>query len=153
MLKKTKRPRLADRVADREEEIDQLGPEETEEESNSLKRHRQLRNVAYRELISLVEFINGFTPLATQHSVKGAEFENVLVILSGGWNHYNWPKFLDLLQTGNVPAKDLAGFMRARNLFYVGSVPTEEAACCPCYPDAGPKRAFSSGGAFWGKAM
>lgn len=119
LLKSTERPRLSDRVAGREEEIAQLGPEETEEESNSLKRHRQLRNVAYKEIVSLVEFINGFTPLATQHSVKGAEFENVLVILSGGWNHYNWPKFLELLHAGNVQGKDLAGFMRARNLFYV----------------------------------
>lgn len=118
-LKNTKRPQLADRVAGREEEIAQLGPEETEEESNSLKRHRQLRKVDYKELVSLVEFINGFTPLATQHSVKGAEFENVLVILSGGWNHYNWPKFLELLEAGNVPSKDFSGFMRARNLFYV----------------------------------
>ncbi len=118
-LKDTRRPQLADRVAKREEEIAQLGPNETAEESNSLKRHRQLRNVAYKELLSLVEFINGFTPFATQHSVKGAEFENVLVILSGGWNHYNWPKFLELLQTGSVSAKDLPGFMRARNLFYV----------------------------------
>lgn len=119
LLKNTKRPRLADRVAGREEEIAQLGTEETEAESNSIRRHRQLRKVAYKELVSLVEFINGFTPLATQHSVKGAEFENVLVILSGGWNHYNWPKFLELLHAGNVPPKDLAGFMRARNLFYV----------------------------------
>ena len=75
--------------------------------------------MAYKELISLVEFINGFTPLATQHSVKGAEFENVLVILSGGWNHYNWPKFLELLHDRDVPPKELSGFLRARNLFYV----------------------------------
>ena len=119
LMKNTKRPRLADRVVAREEEVAQLGPEETEEESNSLKRHRQLRKVAYKEIVSLVEFINGFTPLATQHSVKGAQFENVLVILSGGWNHYNWPKFLELFHTGNVTPKDLGGFMRARNLFYV----------------------------------
>ncbi|MCW2240397.1 UvrD-helicase domain-containing protein [Azospirillum canadense] len=119
LLKETKRPRLSSRVFDRENEIDMLGPEETEGESNSLKRQRQLRNVAYKELVVLVEFINGFTPFATQHSVKGAEFENVLVILSGGWNHYNWPKFLDLLHARVIPSKDQAGFLRARNLFYV----------------------------------
>ncbi|MBY5579475.1 UvrD-helicase domain-containing protein [Rhizobium leguminosarum] len=119
LLKSTKRPRLADRVAKREADIAELGPEETDDEPNSLKRHRQLRTVAYRELVALVEFINGFTPFATQHSVKGAEFENVLVILSGGWNHYNWPKFLDYLHTGNVNAKEQASFSRWRNLFYV----------------------------------
>ncbi|MBE2993771.1 ATP-dependent helicase [Sphingomonas sp. CFBP 13603] len=119
LMKKTQRPRLTDRVAKREAEIVELGPDETPDESNSLKRHRKLKNVAYRELVALVEFINGFTPLATQHSVKGAEFENVLVILSAGWNHYNWPKFLEYLQAGSVPAKDQASFARWRNLFYV----------------------------------
>lgn len=119
LLKATERPRIADRVAKREEEIGQLAPEPTEGESKSLRRHLQLRDVAYNELVALVEFINGFTPLATQHSVKGAEFENVLVILSAGWNHYNWPRFLDYLNSGEVPGKDLGGFLRARNLFYV----------------------------------
>lgn len=119
LLKNTKRPRISDRVAKREEEIDQLEPEPTEGESKSLRRHLQLRDVAYRELVALVDFIDGSTPLATQHSVKGAEFENVLVILSAGWNHYNWPRFLEYLHTGKVPEKDLAGFYRARNLFYV----------------------------------
>ncbi|ETD90205.1 UvrD-helicase domain-containing protein [Rhodobacter capsulatus] len=119
LLKTTLRPRLTDRIVKREAEIAGLGPDETPDESNSLKRHRKLRNVAYRELIALVEFINGFTPFATQHSVKGAEFENVLVILSAGWNHYNWPKFLESLQTGDIPAKDQASFARWRNLFYV----------------------------------
>ncbi|MGO8328254.1 UvrD-helicase domain-containing protein [Rhizobium ruizarguesonis] len=119
LLKQTKRPRVADRVAKREEEILQLEPEPTEGESKSLRRHLRLRDVAYKELVALIEFIDGFTPLATQHSVKGAQFENVLVILSGGWNHYNWPRFLDYLQTGKVTEKDQAGFHRARNLFYV----------------------------------
>lgn len=118
-LKQTKRPRLADRVAKREEEIAALGPDETEDESNSLKRHRKLRNVDYKEIVALVEFINGFTPFATQHSVKGSEFENVLVILSGGWNHYNWPKYLELRHTGIISANDQGGYCRARNLLYV----------------------------------
>ncbi|MBU1316235.1 MAG: AAA family ATPase [Alphaproteobacteria bacterium] len=119
LLKNTRRPRLTDQVTKREFEISELGPDETPDESNSLKRHRKLRNVVYRELVALAEFINGFTPFATQHSVKGAEFENVLVILSAGWNHYNWPKFFENLQAGNIPAKEQASFARWRNLFYV----------------------------------
>lgn len=118
-LKTTRRPRLSDRVSGREDEIARLGAEVTEDEPKSLKRHRRVREVPYKEIIALVEFIDGFTPFATQHSVKGAEFENVLVILSGGWNHYNWPKLLELLTTGNVSEKEKGGFFRARNLFYV----------------------------------
>lgn len=119
LLKDTQRPRLSDKVSGREDEIARLGAEETEDEPKSLKRHRKLRGVAYSEVIKLADFINGFTPFATQHSVKGAEFSDVLVILSGGWNHYNWPKFLELLHSGNVSAKDQSGYFRARNLFYV----------------------------------
>lgn len=59
------------------------------------------------------------TPFATQRSVKGAEFENVLVVLGGGWNHYNWPQLLELIETKALNAKNTKGFYRARNLFYV----------------------------------
>lgn len=118
-LKGTRRPRLSDRIIGREDDIAKLGPEPTEDEPKSLKRYRELRNVPYRELIALTEFISGFTPFATQHSVKGAEFDNVLVILSGGWNHYNWPQFFELLSTGNITEKNAGGFHRCRNLFYV----------------------------------
>ncbi|WP_322891443.1 MULTISPECIES: UvrD-helicase domain-containing protein [unclassified Yoonia] len=118
-LKSTARPRLSERVLGREAEILALGPDETQEEPNSLKRHRALRNVRYSELVEVKKFVEGFTPFATQHSVKGAQFENVLVVLSGGWNHYNWPRFLEQLHTGDIPAKQVSGFHRARNLFYV----------------------------------
>lgn len=119
LLKETRRTRLNDRVARRDDEVGKAGPEPAEGESRSITRHRELRSVSYAELIAVTEFINGFTPFATQHSVKGAQFDNVLVILSGGWNHYNWPRLLDQMVTGKVAAKDRAGHLRARNLLYV----------------------------------
>lgn len=120
ILKKTKRPRLPDNVMRREEEMAAFDPEAGVKERSSVNRHRQLREVKYAELIQLVHFVNGFTPFATQHSVKGAEFENVLVVLGGGWNHYNWPRMLGYLKPGAVIAPDhRKGFNRARNLFYV----------------------------------
>ena len=87
--------------------------------SNSLVRYQKLLKIPYSELINLVFFLGGGTPLATQHGVKGAEYDNVLVILSGGWNHYNWPRFLDLLKTKKVNEDHHDGFYRSRNLFYV----------------------------------
>ncbi len=103
----------------REDEIKRIGPEPAEDEPRSIGRHRALREVEYKELIQLVKYLNGYTPFATQHSVKGAQFENVLVILGGGWNHYNWPRLLDILQTNALPQKHKQGFFRARNLLYV----------------------------------
>ena len=118
-LKETQRPRLPDKVATREDEIQRLGPEVVEEEEKFITRHRKLRGVPYGELVELVRFLEGHTPFATQHSVKGAEFENVLVLLGGGWNHYNWPQLLELLQTQKITEKNTKGYHRARNLFYV----------------------------------
>ncbi|KXV36244.1 DNA helicase II, partial [Gluconobacter thailandicus] len=68
---------------------------------------------------TLVRFLEGHTPFATQHSVKGAEFENVLVLLGGGWNHYNWPSLMELLHTKRITDRNTKGYHRARNLFYV----------------------------------
>jgi DNA helicase-2/ATP-dependent DNA helicase PcrA len=118
-LKETQRPRLPDNVASREDDIQRLGPEVAENEEKFITRHRKLRDVQYSEVVELVRFLEGYTPFATQHSVKGAEFQNVLVLLGGGWNHYNWPQFLELLHTQKITEKNVKGYHRARNLFYV----------------------------------
>lgn len=118
-LRQCGRPQLPDRVMRRENELSALNGSSIPEESTALARHHQLRAVSYREIIELVRFIDSDTPFATQHSVKGAEFENVLVVLGGGWNQYNWPQLLELLQTKAITTKNTKGFHRARNLFYV----------------------------------
>lgn len=108
-----------DRVLRSEEELKALDGTPIPEESSALQRYSKLRDVPYREVIEVVKFIEKQTSFATQHSVKGAEFENVLVVLGGGWNHYNWPQLLELIHTKALNAKNTKGFYRARNLFYV----------------------------------
>ncbi|MGC2947045.1 UvrD-helicase domain-containing protein [Burkholderia ambifaria] len=120
LLKKTRRPRLPDNVTRREDDMIAFEPAAGEPEKLSVNRHRRLRDVKYQEIVNLVRFVDGFTPFATQHSVKGAEFENVLVVFGGGWNHYNWPRMLEYMVVGAKPAAThQKGFNRARNLFYV----------------------------------
>lgn len=120
LLKKTRRPRLPDNVTRREDDMAEFNPAGGEPEKVSVSRHRRLRDVKYQEIVNLVRFVDGFTPFATQHSVKGAEFENVLVVFGGGWNHYNWPRMLEYMVPGAKPKADYEkGFNRARNLFYV----------------------------------
>lgn len=120
LLKKTRRPRLPDNVTRREDDMAAFDPAAGEPEKPSISRHRRLRGVKYREIVNLVRFVDGFTPFATQHSVKGAEFENVLVVFGGGWNHYNWPRMLEYMVAGaKLKADHQKGFNRARNLFYV----------------------------------
>lgn len=118
-LQATKRPVLPDRVLRREDDLRQLDGEPVPAEATSLLRHQALREVSYSEMTSLVRFVEKQTPFATQHSVKGAEFENVLVVLGGGWNHYNWPLLLELIETKALTAANTKGYYRARNLFYV----------------------------------
>jgi DNA helicase-2/ATP-dependent DNA helicase PcrA len=118
-LKRTRRPQLSDRVSRREEELEALNGGPIPEESKSLVKQKKLRAVPYAEVIELVKFVENRTPFATQHSVKGAEFENVLVVLGGGWNHYNWPNLFELLETKAVTEANKKGYYRARNLFYV----------------------------------
>ncbi len=118
-LKTTKRPSPPDRLLRRDEELKTLNGGTIPNEASALQRYSKLRDIPYREVIEVVKFIEKQTSFATQHSVKGAEFENVLVVLGGGWNHYNWPQLLELIKTKALNGKNTRGFYRARNLFYV----------------------------------
>ncbi|WUH92266.1 UvrD-helicase domain-containing protein [Streptomyces sp. NBC_00433] len=72
-----------------------------------------LRNVSYREVISVTHFIDELTPFSTQHGVKGDEFENVLVVIDdSAWTRYSIGKLL-----AGTDKADRAE--RSRNLFYV----------------------------------
>lgn len=115
----TKRPSPPDRLLRRDEEFTALNGNPIPADASALQRYGKLRGIPYREVIEIVKFIEKQTFFATQHSVKGAEFENVLVVLGGGWNHYNWPQLLELIKTKALNGKNTKGFYRARNLFYV----------------------------------
>lgn len=118
-LKATRRPRLPDSVDRRERELEQSVPEVGVQEPSSVERLRKLRAVPYRQVIALAQFVDDHTPFATKHGVKGAEFENVLVVAGRGWNHYNFNQLLEWLENPpSIPA-DRSAFERNRNLFYV----------------------------------
>ena len=72
-----------------------------------------LRNISYIEYISLYDYIQNLTPFSTKHSVKGAEFNNVLIIIDdNSWNQYKF----DYLFSKQYSKKQ---YSRTRNLFYV----------------------------------
>ena len=74
----------------------------------------RVKSVEFKELIALYDYIEDHTPYSTQHSIKGAEFSNVLVILdNGGWNNYNFT-YLFESTTGKESVVD-----RTAKLFYV----------------------------------
>ena len=112
--------RLPEAVEDKERELARWEPKPDEEEPSRLRRLRALRAVSYREIIALDRYIDGHTPFATKHGVKGAEFENVLVVLGRGWNQYDFERMLVWGGTkGAIPKGKQDAFERNRNLFYV----------------------------------
>ena len=75
--------------------------------------YNRVMNVKFSEFQKLYEYLEGHTPFSTQHKTKGAEFDNVLVILdNGGWNNYNFGNLF--LGTGSASVLD-----RTQKIFYV----------------------------------
>lgn len=110
-------PPLAEAVAEIERRLSSASDDEIAE-SRTLTEASGLRQCPYSELISLTDYLNECTPFSTKHGVKGAEFENVLVVCGRGWNRYNWNDFLEWAN-GGVPVDKTEAYERNRNLFYV----------------------------------
>ena len=117
ILKETRKPQLPDAVLRTENRLAAASREEINE-SRTLKQIEELRSLPYSELIAVANFINDHTPFSTKHGVKGAEFENVLVVLGRGWNQYDWNQFLEWFPD-HYPSDKANSYVRNRNLFYV----------------------------------
>lgn len=118
-LRKSNLPRLPDSVEDGERELDKFDKASTEPMPPHLEELEKLREVSYAEIKALRKYLNGHSPFETKHGVKGAEFENVLVVVGRGWNRYNFSEMLDFANAEAVPAAKVEAFERSRNLFYV----------------------------------
>lgn len=122
-LKTTKRPRLSSKVEEAEEKLFQFplltDKEEIERMTSFYNKNNGLKCVPYSELVSLANYLDDKTPFSTKHGVKGAEFDNVLVVCGRGWNNYNWKDFLEWSSLEKLPKGKEDAYERNRNLFYV----------------------------------
>lgn len=122
LLMEAKIPRLSSKIEEAETRYKELtlkpNGELEENESKFIKKLGKLRAVKYLEVVSLSAYIDAKTPFSTKHGVKGAEFDNVLVVCGRGWNQYNWNQMLEWID-GNCPKDKQDTFERNRNLFYV----------------------------------
>ena len=118
-LHKAKRPRLPDAIDDRERELRAFDRTSGEEMPPALAEIEKLREVPYSEIKALRAYHDGHSPFETKHGVKGAEFENVLVVVGRGWNRYNFGEMLELAGAASIPTAKQDAFERNRNLFYV----------------------------------
>lgn len=118
-LRTTRRPRLPDGVEERDREARTFDLTTGEDMPRTLREWMKFREVPYREVKALRKYLDGFSPFETKHGVKGAEFENVLVVIGRGWNQYNFGEMLELAGAGSVPETKKVMYERNRNLFYV----------------------------------
>jgi len=80
---------------------------------------RELHDIAYSQVTALAQFLEEKTPFSTKHGVKGAQFENVLVVFGRGWNQYDFVQFLEWANLKQIPSDEQDAYERNRNLFYV----------------------------------
>jgi DNA helicase-2/ATP-dependent DNA helicase PcrA len=129
LLRQMRRPRLPDAVADRDEELRNYVAVDGEEMPRVLSELQAFREVSYAEVMALRTYLAGYSPFETKHGVKGAQFENVLVVLGRGWNHYNFKEMLELSGAAAIAANKQKMFERNRNLFYVAISRPKQRLC------------------------
>lgn len=120
LLESTNLPKLSSSIVESERKYNTLLQKPTldADEQKFIDKLEKLHVVEYQEVSNLGNYINENTPFSTQHGVKGAEFDNVLVILGRGWSQYNWNDMLEWW-SDSYPSDKQETFERNRNLFYV----------------------------------
>ncbi|WP_186117206.1 UvrD-helicase domain-containing protein [Burkholderia gladioli] len=114
-----RKPRLPDAIEKRERELRDFDRTAGEDMPERLAEVERLRAVPYAEISALRAYLDGHSPFETKHGVKGAQFDNVLVVIGRGWNQYNFAEMLGLAAGQAIPAAREESFERNRNLFYV----------------------------------
>lgn len=77
-------------------------------------------NIDYSQFIAAINFLYPNGIFSTEHGVKGEEYDNVVFVISKGWNQYQFEKYAPMI-TGHtsIPQDKQDSYERNRNLFYV----------------------------------
>lgn len=111
--------RIPDTLDDRERELQRLVLA-GEEVPSYLKGLDDLLSISYSEIVMFSRYHREQSPFSTKHRVKGAEFQNVIVVVGRGWNLYNFDKMLaNFSMAKRLSPRDRRSFELNRNLFYV----------------------------------
>ena len=73
----------------------------------------RIKKITFNQYRKSVLYLKEFSPICTQHSVKGSEYDNVLIVLESDWNKYD---FNTLFGKGS-PNSNVQ--KRTKRLFYV----------------------------------
>ncbi|AVM67554.1 ATP-dependent helicase [Peptostreptococcaceae bacterium oral taxon 929] len=73
----------------------------------------RIKKITFNQYRKSISYLKEFSPICTQHSVKGSEYDNVLIVLESDWNKYD---FRTLFGKGS-PNSNVQ--KRTKKLFYV----------------------------------
>lgn len=81
---------------------------------------QQFLQLDYAQFIAVRDFLYPDAQFSTEHGVKGEEYDNVVFVISKGWNQYQFETYAPMI-TGHatIPKGKEGSYERNRNLFYV----------------------------------
>lgn len=81
---------------------------------------RDVLDLDYSQFQAAIEFLYPEAEFSTEHGVKGEEYDNVVFVISKGWNQYQFETYAPMI-TGHTPIPNgkQTSYERNRNLFYV----------------------------------
>ena len=79
---------------------------------------QEIMNIPYIEFINAIDFLQPEAIFSTNHGVKGEEYDNVIFVISRGWNNYQFDTYMPM-DANNIPSQKKEAYERNRNLFYV----------------------------------
>lgn len=79
---------------------------------------KEFLDLEYEQFLSAINFLYPEAEFSTEHGVKGEEYDNVVFVISKGWNQYQFEIYAPMIKNGYASDKE-ASYIRNRNLFYV----------------------------------
>lgn len=81
---------------------------------------KEFFELEYKQFLSAIEFLYPEAEFSTEHGVKGEEYDNVVFVISKGWNQYQFETYAPMITNKvPIPTGRESAFERNRNLFYV----------------------------------
>lgn len=79
---------------------------------------KEFLDLEYEQFLAAINFLYPEADFSTEHGVKGEEYDNVIFVISKGWNQYQFETYAPMIKNGYPQVKE-ASYIRNRNLFYV----------------------------------
>ena len=79
---------------------------------------KEFLDLEYGQFLAAINFLYPEADFSTEHGVKGEEYDNVIFVISKGWNQYQFETYAPMIR-GTIPKGKESSFVRNRNLFYV----------------------------------